>query len=212
MLLYFGGIVFIGRNDVLDESRGLTWQQLTAPLEDKPLTAETIADWLNGEPMAHSVDVRCTELQEVLLKFSLDEIKAMDRLDQVERHDQEIDSGDNYTDVLESPVGMIDFQADSQPYIPNVGEECKYSTGVSDYKKCLVAGFHPKTNRALVDHLKIGKSISHAPESWKFRPLKSERDLCMDAIKEGMHESVWNDQIGYYGFAVDKLIKAGKIK
>ncbi len=131
--------------------RELTLAQLTAPLEDRPFTHDMIRDWLDGTEFTGSIDARMSEIQEAVSKFDMNELEAMDRLENkklkggfvssavtvglnelssipnvvghaVERHDQEIDSGDNYNDVMEHPVGMINYQED-QPYTPQVGDK-----------------------------------------------------------------------------------------
>lgn len=126
-----------------------------------------------------------------------------------ERHDQQVDSADDYSvkesaktvkqaidEVTEYLNGGIDIDKEQiasdlgavystpnedQPYIPNVGRVCEFNTGGdSEYNQCFIVGFHPKTSRALVDHMRISGEISHAPECWNFRPIKSERDLLVE--------------------------------
>ena len=124
-----------------------------------------------------------------------------------ERHDQHTDSADNYTDVLAHPVGVIDYQ--EEPYTPQVGEECEISNCGNPYIWCKIE--YMGKDLCVVSH-EIHKEQHYHLSSAKFRKLKTKRDICMDAIKEGLHQSVWEAQIGYYGFAVDKLIKADLIK
>lgn len=126
-----------------------------------------------------------------------------------ERHDQQIDSAESYT-----PTNEQVEKAMNEEYVPGVGEECEFSTGVSgDYKKCFIVGFHPKTNRALVDHMRVSGDISHAPECWNFRPIKSERDeLFYDAAK--VIENAHKEKNRSYGSAqneitINALIDAG---
>ncbi len=231
----------------LNHDGKLTWSQLTAPLEDKPFTHDMIRDWLDGTEFTGAIDARMSGLQEAVSKFDLAEIGIMDRLENkkpkrgfvskavpmglnelssipnvvghaVERHDQEIDSGDNYNDALDNikqglceeamkkvPIGC----QGNQPYTPQVGEECEISNCGNPYIWCKIE--YIGKDLCVVSH-EIHKEQHYHLNSAKFRKLKTKRDICMDAIKEGLHPSVYEAQKEYYGYAVDKLIRLGFIK
>jgi hypothetical protein len=177
----------------------LTWQQLTAPIDDKPLTDAIIMDWLNGTSMATTIDLRCTELQEVLLKFSFDEIKAMDRLDNAgERHDQQIDAADDdgifgpeqkpYPKhiLVSKEEHMKSIAERNQPYTPKVGEECEWSNIRCDlpcdgqWYKGYYAGNTSKGTKLMQQESNIVWLDESDGDIFSFRPLKTERELLVE--------------------------------
>lgn len=83
------------------------------------------------------------------------------------RHDQQVDSGD-------------DYEADDQPYTPQVGEECEVDHG-DDWIKSLYMGldFYNNHTYQIIKGDYKGRIYTESDVS-KFRPLKTERDIAIE--------------------------------
>ena len=104
-----------------------------------------------------------------------------------ERHDQQVDSGDNYDDVLEPPVGMVSFQAE-QPYTPEVGEECEVIFHKDDDPTWFEITFIAILGDKLV--FKDGGELKESHYGgFEFRKLKTERDKLLEHAVSNFSES-----------------------
>lgn len=69
--------------------------------------------------------------------------------------------------------------------LPPVGVVCEFAHGMGgDFARCLIVGHHPLNGRPIVDHRKIGASLSLAPECWVFRPLKTPEQKQREELAE----------------------------
>ena len=121
-----------------------------------------------------------------MIKFK----EIIDDMTKKERHDQQVDSGDNYDEVLESPVGMISYQ-EEKPYTPQVGEECEYETTFfsldkSNSGKCKIIAYH--NDRVWIDMADGGEAVINM-KVIEFRPLKTERDKLLEQAVSNFSES-----------------------
>lgn len=134
-----------------------------------------------------------------------------------ERHAKHTDSTDNYTDVMESPAGMVHMKPDSEPYMPKVGEVCEArwlelpDGGTPEWTNIKYKGGYSDQHwvKSHIDVIANENSI-------EFRPLKTERDKkheeCMKIVSAAMNGSPKGQDWGQHSRTISALIDADLIK